>query len=56
VQIFNALEARIDALTTKDPNKLTVYTDGFDSHCLNSFFYFRDQMPDIEKELQGFFN
>ena len=34
-------------MTTKDPNKLRVYTEGFDGHCLRAFSYFRDQMPDI---------
>jgi DNA polymerase-1 len=53
---FAQLEARIDALTTKDPMKLAVYLDGFDSHSLASFFYFRDQMPDIVAELQGYFD
>lgn len=43
-----SLEDRISALTTKDPNKLSVYTDGYDGHCLRAFHYFRDQMPDIE--------
>jgi DNA polymerase-1 len=42
-----ALEDRISALTTKDPNKLKVYTDGYCGHCLRSFSYFGDQMPDI---------
>lgn len=37
----------ISALTTKDENKLKVYTDGFDGHCLRAFAYFKDQMPDI---------
>jgi len=36
---FNALEARIGALRTKDPNMLKVYTDGFDSHSLNTYAY-----------------
>lgn len=44
---FNALEARIDALVTRDPNKLKVYLEGYDSHCLNAYAYFKDQMPDI---------
>lgn len=46
---FNSLEDRISALTTKDPNKLKVYTDGYDGHSLRAFFYFRNQMPDIER-------
>lgn len=44
---FASLEDRISALTTKDPVKLKVYTDGFDGHCLRAHAYFGDQMPDI---------
>ena len=44
---FNALEARIDALTTKDPNKLAVYLEGFDSHAFNAYHYWKDQFPEI---------
>lgn len=44
---FDSLEDRISALTTKDPNKLKVYTDGYDGHSLRAFSYFREQMPDI---------
>ena len=48
---FNALEARIDALTTKDVNKLAVYIDGMDSHSFNSLTYWPEKMPDISKYL-----
>jgi DNA polymerase-1 len=44
---FNSLEDRISALTTKDPNKLKVYIDGYDGHSLRAFAYFKAQMPDI---------
>lgn len=44
---FASLEDRISALTTKDPNKLKVYEDGFDGHCLRAFSYFGEAMPDI---------
>jgi DNA polymerase-1 len=44
---FASLEDRISALTTKDPNKLKVYTDGYDGHSLRAFAYYGDQMPDI---------
>ncbi len=44
---FASLEDRISALTTKDPNKLKVYTDGFDGHCLRAYYYFGNEMPDI---------
>lgn len=45
---FASLEDRISALTTKDPNKLKVYTDGYDGHSLRAYSYFGDQMPDID--------
>lgn len=45
---FNSLEDYISALTTKDPNKLKVYIDGFDGHCLRAAYYFRDQCLDID--------
>ena len=45
---FASLEDRISALTTKDPEKLKVYTDGYDGHCLRAYTYFGDRMPDID--------
>jgi DNA polymerase-1 len=39
---FASLEDRISALTSKDPNKLKVYTDGYDGHSLRTFAYFPD--------------
>ena len=50
---FNALEDRISALTTKDPNKLAVYLYGFDGHCLRAQSYFGENMPDIERAPEG---
>jgi DNA polymerase-1 len=47
---FNSLEDMISALTTKDPNKLKVYTDGFDGHSLRAAFYFKEQL-----EAEGIF-
>lgn len=44
---FNSLEDMVSALTTRDPNKMKVYLDGYDGHCLRAFSYFGDQMPDI---------
>lgn len=44
---FASLEDRISALTTKDPNKLKVYTDGYDGHSLRAYSYFKEQMPDV---------
>ena len=45
---YASLEDRICALTTKDPNKLKVYTDGYDGHCLRAYAYFGEAMPDID--------
>lgn len=45
---FASLEDRISALTTKDPNKLKVYIDGFDGHALRAVAYWGDDMPDID--------
>lgn len=50
---FASLEDRISALTTKDPNKLKVYTDGFDGHSLRAQSYFSERMPDIELAPDG---
>lgn len=48
---FASLEDRISALTSKDPNKLKVYTDGYDGHSLRAYAYWGDQMPDIDPNL-----
>lgn len=50
---FASLEDRISALTTRDPNKLKVYTDGFDGHALRAQSYFTEDMPDIELAPDG---
>jgi DNA polymerase-1 len=47
---FSSLEDRISALTTKDPNKLKVYTDGYDGHSLRAYAYWPDKMPDIDPD------
>lgn len=45
---FASLEDRISALTTKDPNKLKVYTDGYDGHSLRAYSYFGEYMTGID--------
>ncbi len=47
---YASLEDRISALTTKDPNKLKVYTDGYDGHSLRAYSYFGHMMPDIDPD------
>jgi hypothetical protein len=44
---YASLEDRIDALLTKDTNKIKVYTDNFDGHSLRAHAYFGESMPDI---------
>lgn len=44
---FNSLEDMISALQTKDPNKLKVYTDGYDGHCLRAHAYYPEQLGHI---------
>lgn len=46
---FASLEDKINALLTKDENKLRVYTDKFDGHSLRAYSYWGDQMPDIHQ-------
>ena len=45
---FASLEDRISALTTRDPNKLKVYTDGYDGHSLRTYAYFTEHMIGID--------
>jgi DNA polymerase-1 len=45
---FDSLEDKISAVTTRDPEKIKVYTDGYDGHCLRAFAYFGEHMPDIQ--------
>ena len=47
------VEDRISAVYSKDPNKLKVYTDGYDGHCLRAYSYFKEDMPDIELALDN---
>ena len=39
----------INALLTKDKNKMAVYEDGYDSHSLRSYFYFKDKVDEIRQ-------
>ena len=47
---FASLEDRINALLTKDVNKLRVYTAGFDGHALRAAAYFKEEL-----EAEGIF-
>lgn len=48
---YQSLEDHISALVTKDPNKLKVYTDEYDGHCLRAYSYWTSLMPDITAKL-----
>lgn len=44
---FGQLEARIEAILTNDPNKIKIYTQGFDSHSLNTYSYFPEEFSSV---------
>lgn len=45
---YSSLEDRINALLTQDPNKIKVYSEGYDGHCLRAYSYYSEMMPDID--------
>lgn len=40
----SALEDRVIANLSRDKNKCAIFTDGLDGHCLNSYYYFKEQI------------
>ena len=44
---FSALEDYVNTLLTRDRNKMRVYLDGFDGHCLRAATFNKDAIPDI---------
>jgi len=50
---FDSLEDKISAVTTNDPQKIKVYSDGYDGHALRALAYFGDEMPDVEMTPNG---
>ena len=48
---YASLEDHISALVTKDPNKLKVYLELYDGHCLRAYSYWKNLMPDITAQL-----
>jgi len=45
---YSALEDRVVAILSQDPNKVRIFSEGIDGHCLNAYGYYSDQMPDID--------
>jgi DNA polymerase-1 len=50
---FASLEDRISALTTKDSNKLKIYLENYDGHCLKAYHYWPHLFPDIEDTVES---
>jgi DNA polymerase-1 len=48
---FSALEERIGAILSQDPNRIKVYTDGYDGHSMRTYTYFSANMPDITEAM-----
>jgi DNA polymerase-1 len=44
---YSSLESVINALITKDPNKLRPLIEDLDSHCFNTAYYYKDKLTDI---------
>ena len=51
---LSALEDRVIANLSRDKNKCSIFTDGVDGHCLNSYAYYKDEieaeLPRLENE------
>lgn len=45
---YASLEDRINTLLTKDPNKVKVYTEGFDGHSFRAVSYWPEEFPNID--------
>ena len=44
---LQALEDRVIANLSGDQNKLSIFLDGLDGHCLNSYYYFKDEIEEL---------
>lgn len=49
---YNSLEDYVSALTTRDPNKMKVYEEGYCGHCLRAWNYFKDQFPHLTDSVE----
>ena len=50
---FHSLEDYINALLTKDPNKLKIYLEGYDSHSFRAYYYWPEKFKDIPNTVAG---
>jgi len=44
---LQALEDRVIANLSGDKNKIAIFLEGIDGHCLNSYYYFREEIENI---------
>jgi DNA polymerase I - 3''-5'' exonuclease and polymerase domains len=44
---YSALEDRVIANLSKDKNKCAIFLENVDAHCLNSYYYFKDEIEQI---------
>lgn len=44
---YNALEDKVNTILTNDPNKVKIFTQGYDGHCYRAFYYWGDEMKGI---------
>ena len=44
---LSALEDRVIANLSRDRNKCSIFLDGIDGHCLNSYVYFKDEVEAV---------
>ena len=50
---LSALEDRVVANLSRDKNKCSIFTDGVDGHCLNSYAYYKDEVEAELPRLEG---
>lgn len=43
---YGALEDRVIASLSRDPNKCDIFNSGLDGHCLNSYYYFKEEIAE----------
>lgn len=49
----DSLEDKVSALTTKDENKLKVYTDGYCGHSFRAYSYYPEQLSHLPNTVEG---
>lgn len=50
---YHALEDVVNSLLTKDPNKLKIHEQGYDSHMLKTVCYWPSQFTNVKRGIEG---